>query len=83
MIRFDQNLVTDVALVKEYPVDRTFTHPLPQAKLLTAGSPQPTQSMPRLCGSTAACLTSYALPRLLSRCHRVLQDCAPLDAEGL
>ena len=44
MIRFDQNLVTDVALVKEYPVDRTFTHPLPQAKLLTAGSPQPTRS---------------------------------------
>ena len=34
MIRFDQNLVTDVALVKEYPVDRTFTHSLPQAKLL-------------------------------------------------
>ena len=34
MIRFDQNLVTDVALVKEYPVDRTFTHPLSQAKLL-------------------------------------------------
>ena len=40
MIRFDQNLVTDVALVKEYPVDRTFTHSLPQAKLLLCTQPR-------------------------------------------